>query len=42
MKTPDFFDASLKDDSGAVDRLEVDGTSETTGVVFASEPGRVT
>ena len=37
--TTDFFDAYLKGDPGALDRLEADGNSRTTRVVFASKSG---
>ena len=37
--TTDFFDAYLKADRDALDRLEVDGNSRTTRVVFASKSG---
>ncbi len=37
--TNDFFDAYLKADADALDRLEVDGNSRTTRVVFASKSG---
>ena len=37
--TTDFFDAYLKGDPDALDRLEADGNSATTRIVFASESG---
>ncbi len=37
--TLDFFDGYLKGDTEALDRIEADGKSETTRVVFAVEPG---
>ncbi len=37
--TTDFFDAYLKDDPDALQRLEVDGDTPTTRIVFASGSG---
>jgi alpha-beta hydrolase superfamily lysophospholipase len=37
--TTDFFDAYLKEEPGALHRVEVDGDSATTRIVFTSESG---
>ncbi|MGZ8765217.1 MAG: alpha/beta hydrolase [Acidimicrobiia bacterium] len=37
--TTDFFDAYLRDDPNALDRLEAHGNSSRTRVVFVAEPG---
>ena len=39
--TTDFFDVYLKADPDALDRLEADGNTHTTRVVFASKPGTI-